>query len=65
MALFPEYMSDDFFVAGKTSLTNYFSNELGVKRLLEDHEKNLFPKDIFMKGSDITFETEITFFAYS
>lgn len=46
--------------AGKTSLTNYFSYEFGVERLLEEHEKNPFLKE-FYEGFDVTFETEITF----
>ncbi len=52
--------------AGKTSLTNYFSHELKVGKILEDYESNPFLKkfyeDKFYEGnSNINLETEITF----
>lgn len=45
---------------GKTTLVNYFSNDLGAKKLLEKSEMNPFLVD-FYAGSDVKLETEITF----
>lgn len=46
--------------AGKTSLTNYFSHELGISKLLEQYDRNPFLPD-FYAGKDVKLETEITF----
>jgi len=46
--------------AGKTSLTNYFSYELKMRKVLEEYERNPFLRD-FYKGSNVNLETEITF----
>jgi len=46
--------------AGKTSLTNYFSYELKLRKLLEGYERNPFLRD-FYAGSNVNLETEITF----
>ncbi len=46
--------------AGKTSLTNYFSHELKVGKILEEYDRNPFLRD-FYEGSDVNLETEITF----
>jgi len=46
--------------AGKTSLTNYFSHELKIGKILEEYERNPFLHD-FYKGSKVNLETEITF----
>lgn len=46
--------------AGKTSLTNYFSRELGIPKLLEQYDRNPFLPD-FYAGKDVKLETEITF----
>lgn len=46
--------------AGKTSLTNYFSHELGLPKVLEQYDRNPFLPD-FYAGKDVKLETEITF----
>jgi len=46
--------------AGKTSLTNYFSYEFKIPKILEGYEKNPFLKEFYEKA-DVNFETEITF----
>jgi len=46
---------------GKTTLTNYFSKELGIKKILEKYEINPFLKEFYNGDSTINFETEITF----
>lgn len=46
--------------AGKTSLASYFSRELGLPRLLEEHDKNPFLLD-FYGGADVALETELSF----
>lgn len=33
--------------AGKTSLTNYFSHELKMGKILEEHEKNPFLEEFY------------------
>jgi len=47
--------------AGKTSLTNYFSHELKVRKLLEEYERNPFLKDFYEMDFTVNLETEITF----
>ncbi|KFD42570.1 hypothetical protein HY02_00305 [Peptococcaceae bacterium SCADC1_2_3] len=47
--------------AGKTSLTNYFSHELKVGKILEEYDKNPFLKEFYKTGSNVSLETEITF----
>ncbi len=47
--------------AGKTSLTNYFSYELKVGKILEEYEVNPFLKKFYKGDSNIDLETEITF----
>ncbi len=47
--------------AGKTSLTNYFSHELKVGKVLEEYESNPFLKKFYEGKSNINFETELTF----
>jgi len=46
--------------AGKTSLANYFSQELGLQKLLEQYDRNPFLLD-FYAGKDVKLETEVTF----
>lgn len=46
--------------AGKTSLTNYFSQEWGLPKVIECYESNPFLSD-FYAGKDVKLETEITF----
>jgi len=46
--------------AGKTALTNYFSYELKMGKILEEYERNPFLRD-FYEGSNVNLETEITF----
>lgn len=46
--------------AGKTSLTNYFSYELKMRKILEQHERNPFIRE-FYEGLDVNLETEVTF----
>lgn len=46
--------------AGKTSLTNYFSHELKMRKILEEHESNPFLEE-FYEGYDVKLETELTF----
>ncbi len=46
--------------AGKTSLVNYFSHELGCGKILEDYASNPFLAE-FYKGSTVQFETELSF----
>ncbi len=46
--------------AGKTTLANYFADELGLERVLERHDNNPFLND-FYAGADVKLETEITF----
>ena len=46
--------------AGKTSLTNYFSYEMGMEKVLEEYERNPFLKE-FYDGQDVKLETELTF----
>ncbi|MFO7966261.1 MAG: deoxynucleoside kinase [Archaeoglobaceae archaeon] len=46
--------------AGKTSLTNYFSYEFGLEKILEKFEVNPFLKE-FYGGTDVNLETETTF----
>lgn len=46
--------------SGKTSLTNYFSHELGLPKVLEQYDRNPFLPD-FYAGKDVELETEITF----
>ena len=45
---------------GKTSLTKYFSNELGLKKIIEEYEKNPFLEE-YHNSMNVTLETEITF----
>jgi deoxyadenosine/deoxycytidine kinase len=47
--------------AGKTSLTNYFSHELKVGKILEEYESNPFLKKFYEGDSNINLENEITF----
>lgn len=47
--------------AGKTSLTNYFSHELKVGKILEEYESNPFLEKFYEGNSKINLETEITF----
>ncbi|MGC1120009.1 MAG: deoxynucleoside kinase [Candidatus Methanofastidiosia archaeon] len=46
--------------AGKTSLTNHFSDKLKLGKVLEDYEKNPFLEESY-RGVDVNLETEITF----
>ena len=46
--------------AGKTSLTDYFSRELGVPSLFEQYDRNPFLGD-FYSGLDVKLETEAAF----
>lgn len=46
--------------AGKTSLTNYFSYEFGLEKILEKFEENPFLKE-FYGGVDVNLEAETTF----
>lgn len=46
--------------AGKTSLANYFSYDLKLRKILEEHERNPFLSE-FYKGLDVNLETEATF----
>lgn len=46
--------------SGKTSLTNYFSSELKLPKILEAYDQNPFLKD-FYAGEDVKLETEIAF----
>ena len=46
--------------AGKSSLTSYFSHELGLPKVLEQYDRNPFLED-FYAGKDVKLETEITF----
>ena len=46
--------------AGKTSLTNYFSRDLRLEKILEEYKHNPFLKS-FYQGSNIGLEVEITF----
>lgn len=47
--------------SGKTSLTNYFSHRLKLKKILESYEINPFLKEFYEGESSINLETEITF----
>lgn len=46
--------------AGKTSLTNYLSYDLGKDKLLEKYDVNPFLEE-FYKGTNVNLETEISF----
>lgn len=46
--------------AGKTSLTNYFSYELKIGKILEEYERNPFLRE-FYEGNNVNLENEITF----
>ena len=46
--------------AGKTSLTNYFSYEFNIGKVLEEYERNPFLRE-FYEGSNVNLETEISF----
>lgn len=46
--------------AGKTSLTNCLSRELGLPKVLEEYDTNPFLPD-FYAGKDVGLETEVTF----
>ena len=49
--------------AGKTSLTNFFSQEFKCKKVLEDFEANPFLNKFYEQygQQDVNFETEISF----
>lgn len=53
--------------AGKTSLTNYLSHELGLPKILEEHNRNPFLREFYEDKSNVelkhtvNLETEITF----
>ena len=47
--------------SGKTSLTNYFSQELKIGKILEKYDINPFLKRFYNGDSSINFETEMTF----
>lgn len=46
---------------GKTSLTNYFSHELKIRKILERYDLNPFLKNFYKGDSSVNLETEITF----
>jgi deoxyguanosine kinase len=46
--------------AGKTTLVNYFSSQLKLKKILEHSQQNPFI-DKFYTGDDVKLETELTF----
>ena len=46
--------------SGKTSLTNYFSTELKLPKILEAYDQNPFLKG-FYAGQDVKLETEVSF----
>lgn len=46
---------------GKTSLTNYFSHELKISKILEKYDINPFLKEFYRENSNVNLETEITF----
>ncbi len=46
--------------AGKTTLVNFFSKELGLEKILEHDYRNPFIDD-FYAGADVKLETELTF----
>ena len=47
--------------AGKTSLTNYFSYEFKMTKILEEYDRNPFLKEFYEQRSNVNLETEITF----
>ncbi|TKJ27732.1 MAG: hypothetical protein CEE42_00735 [Promethearchaeota archaeon Loki_b31] len=47
--------------SGKTSLTNYFSRELKIGKILEKYNINPFLKRFYSGDLSINFETEVTF----
>lgn len=47
--------------SGKTSLTNYFSYDLKIGKILEEYNLNPFLKRFYQGDKSINFETEITF----
>jgi len=47
--------------AGKTSLTNFFSHDLKVGKILEEYEKNPFLREFYKNNLNINLEAEITF----
>lgn len=47
--------------AGKTSLTNFFSHNLKVGKILEEYEKNPFLREFYETDLNINLESELTF----
>ena len=47
--------------AGKTSLTNFFSYDLKVGKILEEYKKNPFLREFYETDLNINLESELTF----
>jgi len=47
--------------AGKTSLTNFFSHDLKVGKILEEYKKNPFLREFYETDLNINLESELTF----
>lgn len=47
--------------AGKTSLTNFFSHDLKIGKILEEYKKNPFLREFYETDMNINLESELTF----